>query len=224
MNGSVLTTGDAASLLGVNQSRVRAMIEAGQLEATKVGGQWLIDRVSLDRLASRRNLAGATFSPTNAWGILFIASKLEAPWLNASERSRIKGRLREQSLLDLAPRLRSRAQVHRFRCHLSDLKRIEAESALVLSGVNATDEWGIDLIASDAVEAYVQERDLKKLIRKYALKQSSSGNVHLSVPAGIWPFQKKGRVAPHAVVALDLAESSDQRSRRAGRMALESLS
>ncbi len=200
------------------------MIEAGQLEATKVGGQWLIDRISLERLVSRRNPTGATFSPKNAWGILFFASGLEAPWLNPSERSRIKCRLREQSLLDLAQRLRSRARMHRFRCHPSDLKRIEAESTLVLSGASATDVWGIDLIVPDAVQAYVKESDHKILVKKYGLKQSSSGSVFLSVPVGIWPFPKNSRVAPHAAVALDLVESSDPRSRRAGWTALESLS
>lgn len=224
MNISAVTTTTAAKLLGINQSRMRAMIESGQLDATKVGGQWLIDRISLERLVSSRNPAGATFSPKNAWGILFIASNLEAPWLNASERSRIKSRLREQSLLDLVQRLRSRAKVQRFRCHPSDINRIEGESALVLSGASATDEWDFDLMASDAVEGYIQDSDLKKLVKKYALKKSSSGGVRMSVPAGIWPFPRDSRIAPYAVVAVDLVESQDERTRRAGRGALESLS
>lgn len=200
------------------------MIEAGQIDATKIGGHWLVDSVDIERVASSRNPVGATFSPKNAWGILLLASQLEAPWLSASERSRIKNRLRKQPLMDLVQRLRSRAQVNRFRCHPSDLKRIEAESALVLSGVSAADEWDVDLVASDTVEGYGQESDLKKLIRKYALKKSSSGEVRLSVPTGIWPFPRDCRVAPHAVVAVDLVESQDERTRRAGRLALESLS
>lgn len=199
------------------------MIEARQLEATKIGGQWLVDKISLEGVASHRNPAGATFSPKNAWGILFAAFELEAPWLNASERSRIKSRLEEQSLLDLAPKLRSRSQKHRFRCHPSDLKRIGAEDALVRTGASATDDWGIDLIAADSVEAYVQENDLKKLVGKYTLKQSSSGKINLRVPIGVWPFSKDSQIAPHSVVAADLLESTDRRSIRAGRMALESL-
>jgi excisionase family DNA binding protein len=48
-----LTTAQAAELLGVNASRVRQMILAGQLKARKQGRDWLIDERSLRAVTVR---------------------------------------------------------------------------------------------------------------------------------------------------------------------------
>ena len=49
-----LTTAQAAERLRVNPSRVRQMILAGQLKATKVGRDWQIDERALARVAVRK--------------------------------------------------------------------------------------------------------------------------------------------------------------------------
>lgn len=49
-----LTTREAAELLGVNDSRIRQLIEAGDLEATKFAHMWMVDRASVERLLAWR--------------------------------------------------------------------------------------------------------------------------------------------------------------------------
>jgi excisionase family DNA binding protein len=51
---ATLTTAQAAARLGVNASRVRQMILAGQLKARKQGRDWLIDERSLGAVAGRK--------------------------------------------------------------------------------------------------------------------------------------------------------------------------
>jgi excisionase family DNA binding protein len=50
----VISTAEAAKRLGVTANRVRAMIEAKRLKATKVGNVWLIDPKDLDAVKDRK--------------------------------------------------------------------------------------------------------------------------------------------------------------------------
>ncbi len=50
----LLTTKDAASALGVNDSRVRQLILAGQLPAMKLGRDWVIEERNLKKVENRR--------------------------------------------------------------------------------------------------------------------------------------------------------------------------
>jgi excisionase family DNA binding protein len=50
----IIGTTEAAKRLGVNASRVRALIDSGRLKATKVGGAWLIDPKDLDAVKIRK--------------------------------------------------------------------------------------------------------------------------------------------------------------------------
>ena len=84
--------------------------------------------------------------------------------------------------------------------------------------------YGADLIALDRVEAYIHNDDLEKFVSRHALREVSEGreNVLLRVPPD-WPFDPGARVAPPAVVAVDLVDAADQRSVRAGRDLLERI-
>ena len=53
---------DAAAVLDVHPSRVRAMIADGQLEAEKVGGRWFVDRKSVENRRSQSWVNGRPFS------------------------------------------------------------------------------------------------------------------------------------------------------------------
>ena len=50
----IITTAEAARRLGVTQNRVRALIDAKRLKATKVGPVWLIDPKDLDAVKERK--------------------------------------------------------------------------------------------------------------------------------------------------------------------------
>lgn len=51
-----LTTSQAANLLHVNQSRIRQMILAEQIKATKIGRDWLIDESEIKRVQTTRKV------------------------------------------------------------------------------------------------------------------------------------------------------------------------
>jgi hypothetical protein len=89
---------------------------------------------------------------------------------------------------------------------------------LVLSGASAAAEHGAALLALDSFEAYVAEPHAEDIINRYALDAGSArANIVLRiVEASVWPFTEGERIAPRAVVAVDLLESEDERSHRAG--------
>lgn len=206
----------AAELLGVNHERVRALIAAGALEASKLGGRWLIEDASLERLLRRERPTGRPFSPRRSWGLLMLAAGRNPGWLSGSDISRLRGRLRDQPLRELLPRLYRRARVHHLRAHPSDLVRLADERDAVRTASSAAQDHGLDLVAGDELDIYLPDRRLKRLRREYALTSSDRPNLTVRVIPKIWPFEPKELVAPEPVVAVDLATSDDPRTRRAG--------
>ena len=86
------------------------------------------------------------------------------------------------------------------------------------SGVSAAVEHGVDLRAPGVLEAYVRRDQLDALVYRYALRPAAvaDANLVLHLLDGSVPRTADG-VAPVAAVALDLLESGDARSQRAGR-------
>lgn len=215
-----LSVAEAAEQLGVNQARARRLISAGELDAVKLGGRWVVDPASVER---RRRLAaprGRQFSPDRAFGLLMLAAGERAPWLDRVSRWKLLRELQRSGLRNLAPRLRDRAEVLRLRAHPSSLARIGQEPDVVLSGSSAAGTLGLEIVAPDLLEAYVPEERLKALARKYRPGRSSNPNLILHVVRGVWPFGADRRVVPLSVAAIDLLESDDPRIGEAGLAAL----
>lgn len=213
-----LSVGDAARALGVSDRRIRALIRAGALAGQQVGGRWLVSRAEVEQRARRRGRPGRPLGERNAWALLARLSGAEWPELTPWDRSRLKQRLGRRSLLSLADDLRDRAEPHLFRGDERVLERLGGDSDIVLSGVNAAASYGVDLRAPGVVEAYVDRDRLRDLVYRYALRPAdrADANVVLRVVEGSVLPARPG-MAPVAAVALDLLESSDDRSRRAGR-------
>ena len=51
---ALLSAKEAAKELGVNDSRVRHLIYAGRLKATKIGNSWVIDTKDLEAVRHRK--------------------------------------------------------------------------------------------------------------------------------------------------------------------------
>lgn len=204
------------------------MIGSGALAAYKLAGRWLVDRDALARVEAAERPRGRAFAPANAWAILLAAASSDAPHpyldhLTAPARSRARTWARTARLLDLAPRLRSRARVLRLRAHPSDLARVAAEPGLVLTGVSAAAEHRLDIAAPGVLELYAPASTAPRLIQKYTLEPSTDPNVIFHVVEATWPFDRYQRTAPGPVAALDLIDADDERARRAGREYLARL-
>jgi excisionase family DNA binding protein len=217
----LLSVADASQRLGVDPSRVRQLVRSGELRASRVGRQWLLDADAVDERARRRpSHRGRPLAPRSAWGLLVRAAGQEPDWLDRVERSRIRRRLRNLAAnpdVDLRALLRSRADVHHFYAHPAAIPRLLAEPGVIRSGASAVSEVGADLIAADVAEAYVSGKRLDQLIRRYRLRPADHPNLILRVPRTVWPFSPHQMVAPVPVVAADLLDADDDRSQRAGR-------
>jgi excisionase family DNA binding protein len=213
-----LSVREAARALVVSDRRVRALIRAGSLAAQQVGGRWLLSRADIERRGRRRGRPGRPLGERNAWALLARLSGSEWPELSRWDRSRSKQRLAGRSLLSLADELRDRAEPHFFRGDERVVERLRNDPNIVLSGVNAAAHYDVDVRAPGIVEAYVGRDRLGELVYRYALRPAdiADANVALRVVDGSVPRAPSG-VALAAAVALDLLESPDDRSRRAGR-------
>ena len=216
--GSVLSVPEAAERLGVTPPRVRAMIAEGILTATKVGGRWLVGLASVEKRQQARVLPGRMFSPGRAWGLLWLAAGERPNWLSPTDISHLRRRLREESIVNLAPRLQRRAVIHNLRGHPSDLPRIATEQPLVKTGITVAHQFGGDLFPEpDLLEAYIPKTLLSHLKKKYALQPGPRHNLVLHAIDAPWPFDEHVASAPKTVVAVDLLESEDARLQRAGK-------
>ena len=94
-----LSTAQAAEALGVTTARVRALVQSGRLQAVRERGRLR------DRRRFNRNAAGLFIGPYAAGHVPIDrvgrrrpARRRTAPWITASERSRLKRRLSERPL------------------------------------------------------------------------------------------------------------------------------
>lgn len=222
----LLPLSEAARDLGVDVSRVRALIASGALSAEKLGGRWFIDPASL---AERKRLGappGRPLAPHNAWALLLMASGEGLPdELDAVAKWRLRRALAADGLRGLRGRLVRRADVRRYWALDGELRHLRERDGLVFGGSSASGAHGFELAVPDALDAYLPARALASVERDHALDPAgpAEANVMLRVvPDAAWILQDR-RFAPVAAVALDLASYPDPRSARAGEERLERL-
>jgi excisionase family DNA binding protein len=216
----MLSVAEAAVRLGVHPGRVRQLVAAGELQARKVGGRWLL---SEDVVEDRRRVDGVVhraLSPRAAWGLLVAAAAMPVPWLAPVERRRAEQRAAGWPLSQWASACRHRAvRFDRF-VHPSLLERLADDARVVRSGVSAR-SVAVDVLALDQVEGYVSVDAWPGLVADYGVLEAARSNVRFRVPpAGLFVVGDSGE-APWPVVAVDLFEAGDDRSRRAALQLVE---
>lgn len=216
----LLAPADAAIQLGVSVRRVYHLIASGRLPAERIGRRLLIERAAVDAWENVRSPGGQPFSPQRAWGLLLLADGEPAPWLDPVSRSKLRAVLRDRSLRELRSRLGRRSERNALRAHPSDLRRLADEPGVMRSGVSAAREIGLELIASEVLDAYVSERRFDRLVRRYRLRPSRDPNVIMRRLPDLDFGWESRTVAPAAAVAIDLAEDPDPRSQEAADQAL----
>jgi len=73
------------------------------------------------------------------------------------------------------------------------------------------------------VDGYIPAGRAIELRERYLLEESNNPNVWLCLVDEPWPFLEHVSAAPVTAVAFDLLDSTDERTRRAGRELLEAL-
>jgi excisionase family DNA binding protein len=220
-----ISIAEAASLLALSATRVRAMVSRGQLPAVKVGGRWLVERGAVEQRRRGEAPRGRRFTPRNAWALLLLASGEDAPKLDPSVRSRLRRALALEGLAALAPRLRDRSSVSIHKAHPGEIPYVLEDPALVPSGISAAGSMGLGLLASREVDGYIAQSQLPRFLATHVLSPGGiEGNVRLrAVPDDAWRELDGRSVAPAAAVALDLADEPDSRSRTAGKKLIRQI-
>lgn len=211
---------EAAGRIGVSQRRVRAMIAAGQLDAEKAQGRWLIEQESLDRLAHSSRRAGPPWSPVLAWAYLLYRDGDPHALDGLSRVSRHRVTRRAGALLgldELAALAARRAESWRCRAHPSVID--ELLEAGTVSGLSAAGALGVGLGVrpGEHADVYLPESRAQQLVDELALSPARGADVNAivrSVPESAWRLDHRD-VAPLLAVALDLAEHADARTREA---------
>lgn len=211
------STKSAARRLGVTPARVRALIHAGHLQAARVGRDWLIPDEDLAALARRpRPATHRPFSARVAWAAAQEAAGATSPWVSSSERSRVRGRLRDGSSTDVwrARLARRAASLQRYKIHSENLQGLlddDRAHERALTGVVSAD---LEVVGGSHL-LWSMSSDLDGLVRAHGLLQSSSPNVALRcLPEGVGLHP--GARVPLLIAAADLCDEGDARSVRAG--------
>ncbi|MCA1712782.1 MAG: helix-turn-helix domain-containing protein [Actinobacteria bacterium] len=229
-----MTVTQAAQHLGVNAARVRALVSSGALAGRRIGSQWVVDRGAIER---RGQIVGAggrsrSMSARVAWAAADLLDGGNAAWLATSERARLRSRLAAHGAAGwqtysrwLASRQTS---ADRYRVGDGDIAAVLAADGVVATGASAASAYGLGLSAAGQAEAYADSATAAGLVDEFFLIRSTSGNLLLRTVDGDWHRRtaaaEQGRAtAARLMVAVDLLDADDTRSRSAGRGLLAGL-
>jgi len=222
MSVMIMGVGEAASRLGVSSQRVRALINAGLLEATEISGRYVVDDDSLDALAGHvRHTAIRAFSRRIAWSAAALADGVRPTWISQSELSRLRTRMTnaEADVDAWRARIRARAGSRAtYRLGRTRLDSLLSSAGVARSGTVATNLVTDRQVGDAGVAVWLATRDQRDhLIKTFGLLASSSGNVTVRT-ADVAGLDQVGTGvdAYRMIVAGDLLDSTDARGRHAG--------
>jgi excisionase family DNA binding protein len=216
-----ISVDQAAEALGVSPRRVRALIGSKRVPAVRIGRSWALDPNLLRPHALRRG--GRPVSADNAWALLALLSRAEAPWVDVFSRSRLKRRALNGEWVEKALQFSEpRSAIHSWRVLEADLPKLR-DYGLVRSGL-AAQVPGLDIVPMrNELDGYVSAKSLGQMEKRFRpAKASENPNVVLRVPSQSW-ILSQGPAAPPAVIAADLLGHADGRVARAGRRLLEKI-
>lgn len=215
-----LTATQLAERLGVTTRRARDLLRTEAIAGRQLAnGTWLADSDAVIRYEiSAAKGSGRTLDAATAWGLLWELSGLEAGWLSPSTRARVRRRIRDSDAGALAAAVAHRAKAHRFTSANVD----RAAAGLIRSGRAAVNVLDTDLIEdSRQVSGYVRSGSVEDYAKSHFMIPNSSG--YDVIFENTLPFDYAADTMPPAVVAADLAISTDTRERSVGLRMLEEM-
>jgi excisionase family DNA binding protein len=240
----VLTVHEAADVLGISMQRVRQMIYAGQLDARRSSGGWLIEADAVVERSERLH-RGRPPEPQTAWSAVAMLAAASACALQprsecpASAAQVVPDRRLRHRILrvlsslpdpvaDDAPwrrLLSTRGHARRVWVHPGVLDRLAADPKVSTGGIGAMADHDGLTMGPGRLDVYVHEADADDLIRRYRMRDDRDGQVYLiivpsSVPPELAPA--RGSPVPAPAAASDLLEEKDPRARHAGALELRS--
>lgn len=215
-----LTATELAERLGVTRQHALGLLRSGTIGGRRLAnGVWLAfsDSVTRYEFAAKRG-SGRSLNSSTAWGLLWELSELDAHWLGESTRARVRRRIRESSADEIAKTVSKRTVAHRYTAANS----ARAARGLIATGRAAADILGSELISDNRrVSGYVRSGTAEQYAMSHFMVADAGGQD--VVFENTLPIAFEGDVMPSAVVAADLAISTDTRERSVGIRMLEQM-
>lgn len=215
-----LTATQLAERLGVTRRRALELLRTETIGGRQpANGNWLADGDAVARYEiSARRGSGRTLDSATAWGLLWELSGLEADWLNSSTRARVRRRIRNSDATSIASVVASRTRAHRFTA--ANVQRASVD--LIRTGRAASGALGTDLIEdSSRVAGYIRTGAVEDYAKNHFMVPQTHGSDVLF--ENTLPIEYEAGEMPTAVIAADLALSTDTRERSAALRALEEM-
>ncbi len=215
-----LTATQLAERLGVTRRRALDLLRTDAIAGRQlVNGTWLADSDSVVRYeVSARHGSGRTLDAATAWGLLWELSGLEADWLSASTLARVRRRIRDADASAIVSAVSKRAKEHRFTAANAG----RASIGLIRTGRAAVSVLDTELIEDNRrVSGYVRDGAVADYARRHFMVPQLNGRDVLYENS--LPIKYDSEAMPAAVVAADLAVSTDTRERSAGLQSLEGM-
>ncbi|WP_370944510.1 helix-turn-helix domain-containing protein [Amycolatopsis sp. cg5] len=222
-----LSVQEAADSLGVHPSRVRSLLSAGQLAGRRIGSVWVVNTAALERRrAAVAGMRGRSLSTRVSWAAGALLDGQATPWLKSSERSRLRTRLShhdQEEAQIFRWWLQSRASMTRFRISKTDITELLSNQDVVMGGISGASAYSAGIGHGTEAEIYVTHTKARQLVDEFFLLEDPQGNlvIHKVDDTEQWHLVTARTiegvsVTPRLVVAVDLLESEDTRSRTAG--------
>jgi excisionase family DNA binding protein len=196
----LLSLDDVAQSLGISRRRVQALVERGQLPASRVGRVWLVEAADVRQRSRSTAKRGR---PVKASTALTMLAEKVLP--------------KKDSAQDAFRRLvLPRAEHREGYVHPSVVSQLRRGEQFVLGGRDAADEAGLPVgPAVDELDIYLRGTAFDALLVEHVVSfEAAKPNLHLHiVPDEAWPFQPFQRVVPLLVSWLDLADRGDRAER-----------
>lgn len=220
------STKQAAELLGVTRHQVAMLVRNEEISASMVSGVLLIDPHSLLLYKQLHCGRGRPLSSDVAWGMIWMLSGLDTPWLSYQQHRRSVLKLREISAKELVWQARKRSRLYEFKAPAHMFNVISSRLTLTGKSTNHPEAFGIPKNSRE-IEGYASEAVIDVLVDEFNLEESINGNLFIHCPSTT-PWLEPGstqRMAqmPVAAVACDLAASLVQHEAQAGIASLETL-
>ncbi len=229
MSKDVVAAVEAADYLGLSLQRVHQLIAAESLPARALTNrQYVVDRDVLEEFAARRRLPHTrAFSQPVAWAAAAFADGYwKVPWINPSERSRLRARLTRAASTEIQDdrlalwrrRLTQLASGStRLRIHPARLGELLDDPRILASGSFAHNLIGDGLRGDEGTLWMRNGVSVDELVYDYALLPSPRANLKIRWQDGDYPLASdmQDRSPWRLVVVADLLAEQNTRTERA---------
>jgi hypothetical protein len=207
-SADVISTAEAAALLGVTVQQVRRLANAGELSKVARG---LVERASVDRYrVERRGGRTRVWSENVAWSAIAMLSGVSADWTSPSQASRVRTALRTMDdPRELVIRTRGRATIHTYAGYTAAATRLRE----LVANPGSPAPRRITTQA-DHLDGYLAADALGRLEVELGLRRDSVGSITLRATSFNTDVIHQLSVAGTVLAALDMATSRVPSERR----------